>query len=238
MALILNIDAATSAGSVCLSKNGTVLAEQINLQQKEHASVIAPYIRDIIQHTGYGGQQIDAVALSGGPGSYTGLRVAASTAKGLCYAWDIPLIVISTLKMMAHGMKEKNNTSKNELFCPMIDARRMEVFTALYTSGLEERVVPNATILDVDFLKEYKGKEVLVFGTGMPKAKKILEGRANWRFEPFTCKASHLVNLAEAAYKKKQFADTAYFNPFYLKSVYLPGKKTITPDGAKHNKES
>ncbi len=235
MALILNIDTATPAGSVCLSRDGRVIEERINLEQKEQASVIAPYIQEVLRDAGFKGEELDAIAISGGPGSYTGLRVAAATAKGLCYAWDIPMIAISTLKMMANGMRalrsEQLQTPVGErsrtLFCPMIDARRKEVFTALYNVHLEELVAPEAVILEDSFLEEYRDREVLAFGTGAPKAKEILKRRSNWQFEPFTSKAAQLVSLAEQAFREKQFVDAAYFEPFYLKSVYLPQGKVV-----------
>lgn len=231
MALILNIDTATSAGSVCLSRDGVPLAEQINMDQKDHAAVIAPLIKKIVEENLVSFEEIDAVALSGGPGSYTGLRVAASTAKGLCYAWNIPLIAINTLKMMANGMKStlaqsvehKAQSSQviNHFFCPMIDARRMEVFTALYNWELKPVIGPAAVVLDGSFLHQYRQEPVSLFGSGMLKAKKLLAQQpASWHFYHLTCKASYLAPLAEQAFKERQFQDVAYFEPFYLKSFW------------------
>lgn len=237
MALILNIDTATSAGSVCLSRDGVPLAEQINMDQKDHAAVIAPLIKKIVEENMVSFEEIDAVAISGGPGSYTGLRVAASTAKGLCYAWNIPLIAINTLKMMANGMKSLHPLKEGDqssltlslshslndhfLLCPMIDARRMEVFTALYNWELKPVIEPAAVVLDGSFLYPYRQEPVYLFGSGMLKAKKLLaQPPPSWHFSEFTCKASYLAPLTEQAFKERQFQDVAYFEPFYLKSFW------------------
>lgn len=237
MALILNIDTATAAGSVCLSRNGVPLAEQMNMDQKDHAAVIVPFIEKILHQCRISSGEIEAVAISGGPGSYTGLRVAASTAKGLCYAWNIPLIAINTLEMMANGMKNlhplkggnqspiilplSHSLTDHFLLCPMIDARRMEVFTALYDEEINPIVEPQAIVLDDYFLQEYRQKHVFVFGSGMAKVKKLLaEQSPSWHFSDLICKASYMASLAEVAFKEKQFQDVAYFEPFYLKSFW------------------
>lgn len=233
MALLLCIETATPVGSVCLSKDGKNLLEKISAEQKDHAAVITPFIREILSETAVSPSQIDAIAISGGPGSYTGLRVAASTAKGLCYAWDVPLIALSTLKIMANGMRQAGLTVPNRqtgsikdgLLCPLIDARRMEVFSALYDYELNEQLAPRAAILQDDFLAGFKDRKVLMAGTGQPKAEKLFGENNAWTFKPLTVRAAHSAPLAEQAFVQKQFKDTAYFEPFYLKSVYLPGKK-------------
>lgn len=224
LALILNIDTATEAGSVCLAKDGIILGSKINTHQKDHAAVIAPFIQELLQENKVESAQIEAVAISGGPGSYTGLKVAASTAKGLCYAWNVPLIAINTLKIMANGMAAETYglaiRQHMELFCPMIDARRMEVFTALYDADLHPLVQPAAIILEEDFLKEYRHKPVLIFGSGMRKAEKLFGGITDWDFEGFSNDAEFMVSLSEQAFEEKQFQDLAYFEPWYLKAFH------------------
>ncbi len=224
MALLLNIETATSTGSVCLSENGQVLAEKASAAQKDHAAILLPFIREMMLETNTAPSQIDAIVISGGPGSYTGLRVATSTAKGLCYAWDVPLIAVSTLKAMASGMKSLIGGRSRTLLCPMIDARRMEVFTALYDDELNELWAPRATILTTDFLSAFEDRHLLVAGSGGGKAEKLLKDHP-WTFVPFKNHATHLVALGEAAFEQQRFVDTAYFEPYYLKSVYLPAKK-------------
>ncbi len=217
MALILNIDTATEAGSVCLAKDGVSLGSKINTSQKDHAAVITVFIRELLEENKIEYSRMDAVAISGGPGSYTGLRVAASTAKGLCYAWNIPLIAINTLKMMVNGVRTPQS---ERLFCPMIDARRMEVFTALYNTGLEEIIGPKAVILNEDFLEEYRESPLLVFGSGMEKAEKMFRKNTSWQFSGFTNHAEFMIALSERAFLEKQFQDPAYFEPWYLKAFH------------------
>ncbi len=225
MATLLHIDTATSIGSVALSTAGKKVAEKISSEQRNHASVIIPFIQEIMKEKKMAKAQLDAVVISSGPGSYTGLRVATSTAKGLCYAWDIPLIAIPTLEMMAYGIREKYpEIGKDALLSPMIDARRKEVFTAVYDMKMKEVSAPKAAILEAGFFREYPNKEIIVAGTGQPKAENILEDEQHLRFLDYECRASHLILPAEKAFLEKKFEDVAYFDPFYLKSVYLPGK--------------
>lgn len=237
MALILNIDTATEAGSVCMVKDGIILGSKINTHQKDHAAVIAPFIRELLQENKVEPAQIEAVAISGGPGSYTGLRVASSTAKGLCYAWNVPLIAINTLKMMTNGMINgethghasphdhasphgRASLQQNKLFCPMIDARRMEVFTALYDADLNAVTDPAAVILEKNFLEAYRLDPVLIFGSGMKKAEEMFGHVTCWQFEELINSAEFMAPLSEQAFREKQFQDLAYFDPWYLKAFH------------------
>jgi tRNA threonylcarbamoyladenosine biosynthesis protein TsaB len=155
--IILNIDTATELASVCLSNNEQILAEKENAIQKEHASFIHLAIQQAVEQAGKSLKEIDAVAVTAGPGSYTGLRVGMATAKGLCYALSKPLIAINTLEVMTHGAitGQQNTFTPDTLFCPMIDARRMEVFTSLYNSSLEDVLAPCALVLDSFFFKKW-----------------------------------------------------------------------------------
>ena len=141
MALILNIDTSTEKASICIASNGVSTALLENAQQKEHAGWIHPAIEELLEQTKYTLHDLEAIAVTAGPGSYTGLRVGMATAKGLCYALNIPLITENTLRAMALASRQAYDGKinlENILFCPMIDARRMEVFTALFNPALEE----------------------------------------------------------------------------------------------------
>src|SRR5471030_2964914 len=154
--MILQIETATTVCSVALSKDGVVLAVKQMDQRNIHAEVITLYIEELLTTTGTKYSDLDAIAVSCGPGSYTGLRIGVSTAKGLCYALDKPLIAVETLKAMADGMMAqlKDQLAENTLLCPMIDARRMEVFTAVFNNK-SEQVTPTAElIVDADSFAE------------------------------------------------------------------------------------
>lgn len=222
MALLLNIDTATEQASVCLSNGPLVIAEAYNTDQKSHASFLQPAIQQLTETSGYPLSAIEAVAVTAGPGSYTGLRVGLSSAKGLCYALNKPLILINTLKLMAYAAREQyeqENSSNGVLFCPMIDARRMEVFTALYNHQLEPLIAPAAVILDPDSFKEFTEHQIVVFsGSGSTKFKSLLNGTAV--FSNVTCHARHLAALADEAFGQAAFSDLAYSEPLYLKEFF------------------
>lgn len=228
MALLLNIDTATEQAGVCLSLNGQILAVQQTSEQKSHASFIQPAIKQVMAGAGYQLQNIDAIAVSSGPGSYTGLRVGLATAKGLCYALQKPLLMLNTLTIMARASIQQaaNNCAlpANLLFCPMIDARRMEVFTALYNRDLQVIMPAAALVLDEhSFAEQLQNGPVLFSGSGSTKANIIKNpnaffGEASYFF-------GEMVWLAEQAYNTSNFADLAYSEPFYLKEFYKPIKK-------------
>lgn len=224
MAIILNIDTATEAGSVCLAADGRVLGSRASYQQRDQAAVIAPYIAELFAEAGIAPSTLDAVAITGGPGSYTGLRVSAASAKGLCYALDVPLIAVPTLEVMAGARMAEGGGEADTLYCPVIEARRMDVFGALYDSRLEIQVPAGAMTLDEHFLAAYRESPVEVFGTGMEKCEKVFGSLASWRFVPFLNDASQLVPFSEKAFLEKRFEDLAYFDPYYLKAFYQPGK--------------
>lgn len=225
LAQILHIDTATSNGSVCLSRNGLALETIHNTDQRDHAATITQLIRELMERHAVTPAMLDAIAVSAGPGSYTGLRVGTATAKGLCYTWQKPLIAISTLQMMAAGMQDLM-PDQDVLFAPMIDARRMEVFTAIYDTRLEALLPPQALILEPGSLDNFiTQKTVIFFGDGAPKWHELLGERTNTQFPSYQISASHLVRLAAEAFAAKDFQDVAYFAPHYLKAFYHPGKK-------------
>src|SRR5579871_6069248 len=176
MALILNIDISTESAAICLSKDGMQLALSESNEQKEHASWLHVAIDKMMKSNGFLMKDLSAVAVIDGPGSYTGLRVGMSAAKGLCYALQIPLITESSLKFMAYAATKQINDISDSFLCPMIDARRMEVFTALYNQRLEELLPPTAMLLDEkSFLAHLSSKKICFFGNGSAKWEKMTD---------------------------------------------------------------
>jgi tRNA threonylcarbamoyladenosine biosynthesis protein TsaB len=221
LSYLLHIDTAIISASVCLSFKEDVIGLLSNPLQKDSASWIQTGIRQLIEKTGIKFQQLNAVSVSAGPGSYTGLRVGMATAKGLCYALNIPLITINTLKMMAVAAQNE----EAELFCPMIDARRLEVFTAIYNKNLEEIISPHNVILDDNSFSEIlRTKKVLFFGNGSNKFLALIKSQ-NALFVKIEANAKHLVTPSFAAYNQQLFADLAYSEPFYGKAFYSPASQ-------------
>lgn len=224
VSLLLHIETAVVGSSVCLSDGDRVLALKENPSQKDSAAWVQPAIQDLAKESGITLGQLVGVSVSAGPGSYTGLRVGMSTAKGLCYALGIPLITVSTLQMMAvaalHG--------EADLLCPMIDARRMEVFTALYTKDLEQVVAPHNLVLDAaSFAGQLQQHPVLFFGNGATKFQPLVD--SPWaRFATIEANAAHLVPLALRAFEAKAFADLAYAEPYYGKEFFSTYIKSST----------
>ncbi len=224
MALILNIDTATTIGSVSLSRDGKAIQTLVNEKQQDHAAAMILFVQQIMKEQGITPVQLDAVAVSAGPGSYTGLRVGVATAKGLCYAWNKPLLAVSTLQMMAQGLIADVKDDQ-ALYCPMLDARRQEVFTGLYDARLQEVMPPQAMILEPSSLEgPLATHKIYFFGDGSPKWELMLSSHKNAIFTKYTISAGHMAPLSAQAYEKKLFADLAYFSPFYLKPFYSPQK--------------
>jgi len=216
MSLILNIDTSTEIAMVCLSENGIVFTDRVNTNQKDHASFLHVAICELLKKQGIELISLSAIAVTEGPGSYTGLRVGLSTAKGLCYALDKPLILISSLEVIANDARNNYNESKY-LFCPMIDARRMEVFTGLYDHDFRILVKPSATILDKDFLRNYLQENRIVFsGNGSMKFQNILDNKNAIFFETNNLSSS-ISQLSLVKFNSSIFSDLAHSDPQYLK---------------------
>jgi len=227
MALILNIDTATEHASGCLSKHGEFLAIENHPKQTDHAAFIQPAIKKLMLIAGYPLSDIDAVAVSNGPGSYTGLRVGLSTAKGICYALDKPLILINTLEIIASAAigYSTGNDDKAMFFCPMIDARRMEVFTAVYDYNLQQTVTPTALILTEQSFSNLLDQHTIMFsGSGSEKFRTLIKND-NTIFLNMQHDARHMQTIAENMYLLKTFADKAYSEPYYLKKFYKQAPK-------------
>lgn len=217
MATILQIETATQVCSVALSVNGETIVCKEQSAVNIHAANLTLFIQEAMQTAGLTYTHIDAVAVSKGPGSYTGLRIGVSTAKGLCFALDKPLIAINTLKMMANGFINAH-PNYSGLVCPMIDARRMEVFTAIYNQGLVNEVEINAKIIDeYSFLAQLENNVMTFIGDGALKCEAVIAHK-NAKFNAANYNSAiNMSSLAYQAFQCQNFEDVAYFEPFYLK---------------------
>jgi len=222
MSLILNIDTALDTASVCLAKGGSSLQLMFNENQKDHAAWLHTAITGILKENKCKPSHLEAIAVSIGPGSYTGLRAGLSAAKGLCYALNIPLIAVGTLKMMAFAVKEE----ATELICSLIDARRMEVFVAVYDKSMREITPASALVIDEhSFASLVSPGPVLFCGNGCKKLQPLLE-QHHASYSETIADASHLANLSWLCFEKKEFASLAYAEPLYIKEFYSPPRKT------------
>lgn len=224
MSLILNIDTATETASICFAKNGETLSLKHNENQQDHASWLHTAIEQMMKDADHKMQELNAVAVSAGPGSYTGLRVGMAAAKGFCYALNIPLIIENTLFIMAFAASQQSQ-NKSSLLCPMIDARRMEVFTALYNSTPEVIFPATAVILDEQSFSDYfSNNTITFFGSGAKKWQELTQN-PNAYFRNNNADAGHLAILSYKKFIKKEFTDIVYCDPVYLKEFYTPVKK-------------
>ena len=229
MAVILNIEASTEICSVALSEDGEVFFEKRNDEERSHAKVLAPFVEEAIAYADDRRRAIEAVALSCGPGSYTSLRIASSTAKGVCYGRNLPLIALPTTAIMSVPLLLDDKIPDEALFCPMIDARRNEVYATVYDRALGTVMPTSAVIVDAEsFGRELDRAPVYFFGCGAAKCKEIivhpnahfLDGHRN----PL---AKWMMPLAERAFLDERFEDIAYFEPFYLKDFIATKPKKL-----------
>lgn len=224
MALILNIDASTETASICLCRNGEQLLISKNGEQKNHAAWLHVAVDEMIKASGYKMKDLGAIAVTEGPGSYTGLRVGMAAAKGFCYALQLPLIMENTLKMMAFAASQQI-ADPSVLLCPMIDARRMEVFAALYKTGMEEMMPSSAILLDENsFAAQLQSKKIFFFGSGSAKWEKISRS-SNAQTGKIEYDAYHLGILSYQKFIQQQFTDIAYSQPVYIKEFHSYMKK-------------
>ncbi|KQN35191.1 tRNA threonylcarbamoyladenosine biosynthesis protein TsaB [Pedobacter sp. Leaf41] len=227
MAKILQIETATQVCSVALSIDGETVYTKEEIGQNLHASNLTLFIDEVIKSSHVTYNDLDAIAVSKGPGSYTGLRIGVSTAKGLCYALEKPLIAVETLEMMANGFMTETPIYAG-LICPMIDARRMEVYSAVFDSNLSVLESTSAKIIDENSYSELLQKNEITFlGDGAAKCKETLNHQnAFFNYNNFNS-AKYISALAYKAFQVQDFEDLAYFEPFYLKDfvVTQPKKK-------------
>jgi tRNA threonylcarbamoyladenosine biosynthesis protein TsaB len=216
MALIINIETATAVCSAALGRDGEVIAFRETTEPNSHSLMLGTFIKEVLEEAGITSAELDAVAVSSGPGSYTGLRIGVSMAKGLAYSLDIPLIAVPTLKAMANGIRQDYGDAR--FLIPMIDARRMEVYAAVFSSALNEVEAVKPVVIDGDSFGDYlqKGKTVF-FGDGAAKCKTVIHSEnAVFAVGGFPS-ARSMAPLSNEMFLHNNFEDTAYFEPFYLK---------------------
>lgn len=218
MATILNIETSTYTCSVALTDDGAVLCHREDFGGRNHAALLSLFIKDCLDHAREHEMKLSAVAVSLGPGSYTGLRIGLSEAKGLAYSLGIPLIGIPTLKLLAVEAMFSAEYDGQAFFIPMIDARRMEVYTAVYDTALNVVAEPQAMILDSgSFAGLLESGRAVIVGNGAGKASGVIDS-PNAQFMPDVAPlASGMIALAEQAWHRRDFIDTAYSTPLYIK---------------------
>jgi len=232
---LLLIESGTNVCSIALAKEGKVIGIKESTDEKAHASQLTSFINQLVKETGLNISSLDAVVVSKGPGSYTGLRIGVSAAKGICYAADKPLISVSSLDSMVYGATSlyESIIADNgiELFCPMIDARRMEVYTALYDKSFNKIKDTEAAIVDENTFKNIlSNKRVLFFGNGASKCREIINNPNAIFIDSFAPSAQFMIPLANKAFENGLFEDVAYFEPYYLKDfVVTVSKKNLIP---------
>ncbi|WP_461077078.1 tRNA (adenosine(37)-N6)-threonylcarbamoyltransferase complex dimerization subunit type 1 TsaB [Spirosoma flavus] len=218
MSLLLSLDTSTTVCSVALHRDGTLLGSYELFTERTSAAMLTTLINNVVQQTGHELHQLDAIAVAKGPGSYTGLRIGVSTAKGLCFALDKPLIAINTLAAMTEQVR--HFFPDNYTLCPMLDARRMEVYRAFYDQQGRELDVTSAEIIDENSFHSWlTSRTVVFFGDGAAKCKHLLDKSSNALFPDVVIQpsAKTVGKLATLAFAQGQFEDVATFEPFYLK---------------------
>ncbi len=225
MSLILQIETATQVCSAALSNDGQTIAIKELQENNIHASSLTLFVQDVMEQAQVSFSDLDAIAVSKGPGSYTGLRIGVSTVKGFCFALDKPLIAIDTLKMMAQGFMLQYPDYKG-LICPMIDARRMEVFTAIYNTDLDYIEEISAKIIDENSFATYlENQDVVFIGNGAEKCRSLITSRqASFSSDNYNS-AGNMSKLASVSFENSVFENLAYFEPFYLKDFVLTKPK-------------
>jgi universal bacterial protein YeaZ len=234
MDLILIIESSTEICSVSILKNGELLDFLESDEGQNHARLVTVFADELLKRNHMKARDLKAVAVSKGPGSYTGLRIGASAAKGICYAANIPLIAVGTLEAMAKHVSlnlEKYQLPLNRplLFCPMIDARRMEVYSMLLDKSGQILRPITAEIVDDAFLnKELESNVVIFFGNGSAKCETVINSPNAFFLKNINASARYMTELVWEAYNNKHFEDVAYFEPFYLKDfVVTVSKKSV-----------
>ena len=230
MPTILHLETATEICSVCISRDAEILSLKETAEGYNHSAIITLLIRDCLEAANLQFADLQAVALSQGPGSYTSLRIGTSAAKAICYAWDIPLIALDTLQCLALAAAQADLHGNNIRCVPLIDARRMEVYTAVFDQNGDVMTPTHAKIVGDGAFSELiePGNTIRFCGNGVEKCKSLLQ-HPQMQFAPIVCSAAHLVPPAMKAFKNKAFTNLAYFSPFYFKApnITTPKKKIL-----------
>ena len=224
--IILNIETSTNVCSIAINEGTNLLFKASDTDGMNHAALLSVFIAQGMDLLKTLNKKLDAVAVSSGPGSYTGLRIGVSTAKGLCFGFDIPLISISTLEVLTAQALMTQGIDSTALFCPMIDARRMEVYAALYNSKgeIQREIAPD--IIDETSYSDFLEKQtVYFFGNGAEKCKTTLSHPSAKFIDHLIPLAENMIHFSISHYEQKQFVDLAYFEPFYLKEFQTTSPK-------------
>ncbi len=233
MSLILCIETGTDICSVGLARDGEIISLRESDEGRDHAKKVALFVDELLHETGVNPEELDAVAVGKGPGSYTGLRIGVSFAKGLCYGLNIPLVAVGSLNALTEVAREDFEAGilplesiDDKLLCPMVDARRMEVYTQIFSSQGEALSEVKAEIVTGESLSEWRERgQLVIFGNGAAKCREVLADSVYVNIVP---SARGLARLAEERLSRGEVEDIAYFEPFYLKDfVVIPSKKKV-----------
>ena len=215
---IIHIETSTEVCSVALSSDGVVKFHRQNFEGPSHAALLGDYVQECITHARENQIELHAVAVSGGPGSYTGLRIGVSEAKGLCFGLNLPLIAVSTLELLCCTAMFRVDIEEDALICPMIDARRMEVYAAVYNERLEAVMPVGAYIVEENTFAEILSQRKVIFcGNGAAKCRDVINHPNAIFVDGVYPLATGMLALAERAFTRQEFSDVAYYEPFYLK---------------------
>ncbi|MDR1103261.1 MAG: tRNA (adenosine(37)-N6)-threonylcarbamoyltransferase complex dimerization subunit type 1 TsaB [Tannerella sp.] len=229
MACILHLETSTSVCSVALSENGQTVFEKVSYEGPSHAALLGVFTEEAIAFARSGGRRPEAVAVSSGPGSYTGLRIGTSMAKGLCLGWGVPLIAVPTLRLMALRALRLTG-EKDGLYCAMLDARRMEVYAAIYDARLQTVRETLAEIVTPETYRPFLDRgTVYFFGNGAEKCRAVIASGNALFPENVHPLAADMATFAETAFREHRFEDLAYFEPFYLKGFIATTPKNKLP---------
>jgi len=232
MATLIHIETSTSACSVAFSQGNRIIWNRENYDGQSHSVLLGKYIDELLTFIRMSEILPDGVVVSCGPGSYTGLRIGVSTAKGLAYGLDLPLLSVNTLQVMANHVVKNFNVNDNTWLCPMIDARRMEVYTSFYDKNLHQIRDIQAEIIDENSYSDIREeRKICCFGNGAEKCKKVLNHPNIEFIDNISPLAKDMVELAEKAFFNKEFQDVAYFEPFYLKEFVTTTPKNKVIEG-------
>lgn len=226
MPLILSLETATTVCSVAIAKDGKLLSLQEVNAGLSHSENLTVFIRNACRDSHISLNDLDAIAVSKGPGSYTGLRIGSGTAKGLCYALNKPLIGIPTLESLANAFMSMQRTGEMVHLLPMLDARRMEVYCAVYDAwGNEVRPAEAVIVNENSFNEILKSHSLAIFGDGSAKCKPLFENNPKVVFSEVSLSASGMVSIAEKKFAHGNFEDVSLFEPFYLKDAFIGSAK-------------
>ncbi|HEX2921668.1 MAG TPA: tRNA (adenosine(37)-N6)-threonylcarbamoyltransferase complex dimerization subunit type 1 TsaB [Bacteroidales bacterium] len=224
--MILCLETATPLCSVALCDDAGIVALKESNDSKSHASLLTVFIGELLKNNGIRPSELEAIAVSKGPGSYTGLRIGVSVAKGMAFATSIPLIGIETTCSMFHGISKNINENPSRLYCPMLDARRLEVYYAIFDSSGNIVKEISAEVMNEKSFSNYPDEqEIVLFGDGSQKLKDIIKKPGIIFDDSFRISASHLCSPSREAYNEKKFEDIAYFEPLYLKDFITTKQK-------------